>query len=74
MQRGALSSLALALASDFGSLENGVRGSGRERGRRRSSSASSVVFTAPPEDLEEGYFERPTPLLLVAGEAQPAAW
>ncbi|CBJ27619.1 hydrolase, alpha/beta fold family protein, putative [Ectocarpus siliculosus] len=28
----------------------------------------------PPEDLEDGYFERPTPLLLVAGEGQPAAW
>lgn len=42
--------------------------------RRGFASASVVTFTAPPEELEDGYFERPTPLLLVAGESQPAAW
>eukprot|EP00752_Nemacystus_decipiens_P006783 g6092.t1 len=44
------------------------------RGHRNVTSASRVTFTAPPEDLEDGYFERPTPVLLVAGEGQPASW
>ncbi|CAM9165986.1 unnamed protein product, partial [Hapterophycus canaliculatus] len=39
-----------------------------------STSTSPIVFAAPPDELEDGYFERPTPLLLVAGEGQPASW
>lgn len=42
--------------------------------RRRSSTRSTVTFTSPPDELEEGCFERPTPLLLVAGECEPAEW
>lgn len=42
--------------------------------RRRCSSASVVTFAAPPEELEDGYFERPTPILLVAGEGQSPDW
>lgn len=42
--------------------------------RRSSSKALAVTFTAPPDNLMEGCFERPTPLLLVAGEGQPASW
>lgn len=42
--------------------------------RRNCSSASSVVFVAPPEELEDGYFERPTPLLFVAGEGHATTW
>lgn len=57
-------------SSDFASLGSGGSGIGR----RKNSSASRVVFAATPEDLEDGHFERPTPLLLVAGEGQPAAW
>lgn len=73
--RGALSSSlsAAAAASDFdvSSLKSGARG---WCGQRKMSSTSRVTFTAPPEDLEAGCFERPTPLLLVAGEGQPSTW
>lgn len=41
---------------------------------RKYSSVSPIVFMAPPEELLEGYFERPTPLLLVAGEGHAASW
>ncbi|CAM9263233.1 unnamed protein product [Scytosiphon promiscuus] len=44
------------------------------RRRMSSSSSSPIVFAAPPDELEDGYFERPTPLLLVAGEGQPPSW
>lgn len=63
----------LALCLGRGSLRS-LRNSRRACGGRKSRSVSTVVFTPPPEELEEGHFERPTPLLLVAGEGQPATW
>ncbi|CAN0378260.1 unnamed protein product [Ectocarpus fasciculatus] len=62
----------------FPAVPSSARGDGRRCSSSSSSSSSSstspIDFAAPPEDLEDGYFERPTPLLLVAGEGQPAAW
>eukprot|EP00904_Undaria_pinnatifida_P003373 jgi/Undpi1/13036/HiC_scaffold_8.g02699.m1 len=41
---------------------------------RSYASGSMVKFLAPPEELEDRYFERPTPILLVAGEGQSTDW
>ncbi|CAM9639165.1 unnamed protein product [Choristocarpus tenellus] len=35
---------------------------------------STVTFVEPPSDLDDGFLERPIPLLLVAGECHPAEW
>ncbi|CAM9677922.1 unnamed protein product [Ectocarpus sp. 8 AP-2014] len=59
----------------FPALPSSARGEGRRcSSSSGSSSTPAIDFAMPPEDLEDGYFERPTPLLLVAGEGQPAAW
>ncbi|CAM9533054.1 unnamed protein product [Ectocarpus sp. 8 AP-2014] len=59
----------------FPALPSSARGEGRRCSSSSSSSSTPAIdFAMPPEDLEDGYFERPTPLLLVAGEGQPAAW
>lgn len=39
-----------------------------------SGPATIATFTEPPSVLVEGCFERPTPVLFVAGECQPPEW
>ena len=62
------------VAWTFGGSEGVVNAAGSRNSSTTNSSRSTLVFTAPSEELEEGLFERPTPLLLVAGEGQPSTW
>jgi len=61
-------------ASTLGWSGTGTKAPGSRNSSTTSSSTSALVFTSPPEELEDGFFERPTPLLLVAGEGQPSTW
>ena len=65
----------LSLVKDREERPKGLIDCGTASGGRQSGLASrAATFIEPPEELEDGYFERPTPLLLVAGEAQSPAW